>query len=120
MLRSLHSPDLGQSTFEGYIPPAEEDFVVFVQAEIGPSDGPGGEVFGVSVCSPDALARLVAPDRDDAFEFVRHRLVIRRWDPTVIRRAIEDLCVHTTGTSWADIAQKLGRLMHWEFEDYDA
>ncbi len=119
MLRSLHCPDLAPASLEDYVPPLPSDFVIFVQAEVGPSDGEGSEVFGVSVCSPDGLSRTAMSGSHKGFAFVRHRLVVERWDTVVIRRAIEDICRHSNGDTWDEVARKLGRYMHWEFEDYE-
>lgn len=118
VLRSLHSPDLGSQDLDTYRPPDADDFSVWVQAEVGPSDGPGSEIFGISVCSTKGLARDAASNGSKGFWFVRHRLVIDRWDTALIRRAIEDQCRRCSGATWREAAEKLGRYMFWEFEDY--
>ena len=50
--------------------------------------------------------------------FVRHVLVIERWDPTLVESAIRNLCQTTFGETWNEIAERLSRFGHWEFEDY--
>jgi hypothetical protein len=45
-------------------------------------------------------------------------LLLDRWDPELVERAIGDLCRRTEGENWHDIAVKLARYGHWEFEDY--
>ena len=46
------------------------------------------------------------------------RTPVTHWDYDVVLRAISDLCLHTKGESWTEIATKLSRYSHWEFEDY--
>jgi len=43
---------------------------------------------------------------------------VTRWDYETVRRAISDLCFHTDGEDWSEIATKLSRHAHWEFKDY--
>ncbi len=53
----------------------------------------------------------------EGFEYPR-RLLVTRLDYELVRRAISDLCLHTEGADWNEIATKLSRHPHWEFEDY--
>ena len=41
-----------------------------------------------------------------------------RWDYQTLERALGDLCLHTEGRDWAQIAARLSRYGHWECEDY--
>ncbi len=117
-LRSLDSPNLAPDSLDSYRPPLSDDFGILLTALIGPSDGAGEEVFYVTVCSAKWLARATLDENGEGFEFVRHRLVVERWDPGLFRRAIGDLCAHTSGDSWQEIGNRLSRFLAWEFEDY--
>lgn len=118
VLRSLDSPALAPETLDTFEPPIPDDFGVLLTASIGPDNGPGDEVFYVTVCSPKWLAWATMTENVKGFEFVRHRLVVDRWDPDLFRRAIRDLCLHTSGADWTEVANKLSRYLAWEFEDY--
>lgn len=118
VLRSLDSPALDPDTLDSYVPPIADDFGVLVSALIGPDDGEGEEIFYVTVCSPTWLARAAMAENAKGFEFVRHRLVVERWDPQLFHRAVSDLCSHASGSDWSEVANKLSRYLHWEFEDY--
>ena len=118
VLRSLESPDLAPDSLTNYEPPLPDDFGVLLLALVGPDDGSGEEAFYITVCSPQWLARATMDENAKGFEFVRHRLVVNRWDPDLFRRAVADLCSHTSGLDWPEVANKLSRFMAWEFEDY--
>jgi hypothetical protein len=52
------------------------------------------------------------------FEFMHSYLVLSRWDSSLVERAISDLCLHTEGADWQEVAGKLSRYGSWEFADY--
>jgi hypothetical protein len=117
-LRSLESPDLAPDSLDSYNPPLPDDFGILLLALVGPADGDGEEAFYVTVCSPTWLSRATLTENAKGYEFVRHRLVVARWDPDLFRRAVGDLCSHTVGADWSEVANKLSRFFAWEFEDY--
>jgi hypothetical protein len=97
--------------------PDESPGPVLVQVFAGPADGPGEESFQVEVVSVDALASMlehspVLPGR--------HLLIMRDLDLRVaeafLRARFEELSAET----WPELAEKLGRIGSWEFEDYQA
>jgi len=45
-------------------------------------------------------------------------VLVERWDYEVVNRALRDLCRHTAGGDWDEIATKLRLYGNWEFEDY--
>jgi Immunity protein 8 len=51
---------------------------------------------------------------------MRGVLLLSRWDYDLVVRAISDLCLHTKGETWEEVATSLSRYGHWEFEDYRA
>jgi len=48
----------------------------------------------------------------------RHRLIVARYEYDAVRRAIEGLVSGAEGRDWSDVARKISRFAHWEFEDY--
>jgi len=112
-LRTLDSADAPEG-LSSFAPGDPERFSVAVAATVGPAGGEGGELFYFNVVTS---AWLVEHPPPKGFEFVRD-LLVTRWDYETVRRAISDLCFHTEGEDWSEIATKLSRHAHWEFEDY--
>jgi Immunity protein 8 len=112
-LRSLDSVDAPEG-LSSFAPPEPECFSLAIAATIGPADAEGGELFYFDVLTP---AWLEANPPPKGFEFVR-AVVVNRWDYDTVHRAIADRCSHTEGTDWEEIATKLSRVAHWEFEDF--
>jgi hypothetical protein len=114
-LKALDTADTPDGDVSSFQPSDETDFSLAVTASIGPAGEPGAELFQFTVCSPNALAQRALPK---GFAFQRHTLVIERWDPALIKRAIGDLSLRTEGADWNEVATKLSRFGRWEFEDY--
>jgi len=113
-LRSLVTnwPDDSES-LETFQPDDPELFGLDVTAFIGPKDSPGVDLFKFFVCSPRQLER---EPREKGFQFLHGVLLLTRWDYGVLHRAIADLCSHTQGGDWDEVATKLSRYGVWEIE----
>lgn len=110
-LKSLHSPDV--EYLEDYHPSG--DFAILVQALIGPKGTESVESFDFLVCTPGWLGnQLVASD----YRFGRHYLFMRKYDYSLLKKAIEDLCNRFFEPDWVSLAEKLSRYGRSEFEDY--
>jgi hypothetical protein len=109
-LKRLHSPDV--FNLEDFQP--DGSFGILVQAMVGPSSAPGEESFGIIVCTPAWFADRMAGDIYPG----RHHLFVRRYDFHLLKKYLERYCSTCTVASWHEVAEKLGRLGHWEFEDY--
>jgi hypothetical protein len=92
--------------------PGSAAFASLVQFLVGPDDGPGAESFDTLVCAPEWL-RDQAAIVDD-----RHHLIVPRYDYDAILRFVEDFLETCEGKDWDEVACKVSRLGHWEFEDY--
>ncbi len=99
VLRSLDSPDV-RGPLESYHPQEPAKFGLLVAAHIGPDDDSGEELFYVTVCSPTWIAEATESQNEQGkgFRFIRHHLLLNRWDVELVRRAIGDLCRNTRGT----------------------
>jgi hypothetical protein len=108
---------LGREEPETYLSPAPVDDAFGLRMLVGPPDGPGEESFDVLVCTPAWLARVVS---EEGPQIGRHRLIMERLDlraaETFLRHQVERLEAPT----WNELAAKISRLGHWEFEDYRA
>jgi hypothetical protein len=113
-LRGLDSDDALEG-LESFRPGDADVFALAVGASIGSSEGPGADLFYFHVCSPRWIEENPPPK---GFEFMHSYLVLSRWDYATLLRALTDLCLHTEGEDWEQIAMKLSRYGAWEFEDY--
>lgn len=115
VLRSLElDPD--PSTLPG--DPAE--FSLLARLVVGPSDSPGEETFDVTVCTPEWLA--AAARRVGGIYNARHHLVVNfeDFDQRALRAWLAARVQEVEAATWPGIGDQLGRLGHWEFEDYRA
>ncbi len=81
----------------------------------GPADAPGGESFDPTVCSVGWVASRV---RGNGFFDGRYHLVTDGFDWPALKSYIEGRVDVCEGASWQEVAERLGRLGYWEFEDY--
>jgi hypothetical protein len=112
-IRGMHSPDVHD--LESYRPDDPEDVDVFIQVLAGPADGEGEESFNVQVVTPKALRRLAV---ESGPMIGRHHVIVLEWN----WRVVHDFLVRTfegqDALTWNELAERLGRIGHWEFEDY--
>jgi len=94
--------------------PDDEMFTVDVL--IGPKDGPGADVFYVTVTTPLALEKLLQT-RPQGTMFAYHYLMVKRYDGQLIREAIESQVQQIYGDDWEQLASRLNTYFAWEFED---
>jgi hypothetical protein len=87
-----------------------------MQAEIGPVDVEGGDTFSFEVCTPSGLARRF--DAAGRPFWGRGKLIVRAFDPDSVEAALDQYVRSISGNDWGEVAGKLNRFMHWEFEDY--
>lgn len=114
-LKGLDTGDSEDGDLRTFRPDDVEHFMLGVTASVGPAGQRGAELFQFTVCSPSWLAANPSPN---GYEFLRHTLLLTRWDFELVERAIGDLCRRTEGDTWSDVALKLSRFGYWEFEDY--
>jgi hypothetical protein len=96
--------------------PAEFSFLA--RMIVGPPDTPGEESFNVTVCSPEWLAE--ACRRVGGIYSPRHHLVVNLddFDARALEKWLSARVHEVNADSWPEIGERLGRLGHWEFEDY--
>jgi len=100
---------------DGFIPSDTNNFCVFLLLTIGPAGGVGSDSFWLEVCSPSWLADQLT---HTPFLFGRHLLIISEFDSAKVRSVLADKIAELSGQHWVDLALKISRFAHWEFEDY--
>lgn len=103
-------------SLEEWQPDDPECFGVYIEAEIGPRDDVGEEVFGFYICSPKWLQQQ--EQRGKGYLWLRHHLLMWQWDYALAYQALEELVRRFEEPDWTSVAEKLARYTHWEFEDY--
>ena len=111
-LRTLFSSDVDDlSAYQ----PSDEAFCISVRALIGPAGEPGAESFDFDVCSPTWLAQAIARD---GIVSGHHRFFMIAFNYDLLERHVLKLVSQASGADWHEVASKLIRWSHWEFEDY--
>lgn len=91
-----------------------ESFDVYLTATVSDRPGPGGDNFGITVISPEKLCEMA----EQGPRFLRHYLLMTRFDLATVTYQIEKLCHSCPGADWNAADTKLSQYMHWEFESY--
>ena len=107
-LKSLHSPDLSRD----HEPADPVDASVLFEASIGPKGQEGADIFSFVAITPRALAR------DQGARWGRGYLILNHVSWAGVEAAVQSLVSHCSGDNWAQVAERLNREMHWEFEAY--
>lgn len=81
----------------------------------GPEGEAGEESFDLNVCTPPWLQAEVARSGPIVG---RHLLIVERWDAETVVRSLRQLFMAVEADDWSAVAQRLGRIGYWEFEDY--
>ena len=114
---SVDAPGLGE--LDAFAPEDPERFVLNLNITVGPADGPGGDVFEMTVCTPLWLARQIESGDEPDIVPGRHFLFVRRYDIDRIESFIREYVEKAEFDTWEELGAYVGRLGHWEFEDYD-
>lgn len=108
LIRSLHSPDLDRNT----LPQDPQDCSILIEAEIGPHDGPGAEIFSFQVATAASLRRESLP------RWGRGLLIVEEFSWKTVENAVQKLLMHAERPTWNEVAEELAKELHWEFERY--
>lgn len=112
-LKSISSEDYPDNHIG--LPLDPQNAWVIVDAEIGPQDGRGSELFRFYVCTPAFLASDL---KDKGYYFGRHLLILAEFSWELVKTAIEKIISSFDESNWSALAEKIGRYGYWEFEDY--
>ncbi len=112
-IKRIHSPDIDD--LSSYYPDEPDCFAFLLQVMIGPKDEDWEESFDIEVCTPKWFESKYA---ENEAIFGRHILIVFEYDLERIKQKISKYCASCSGENWQELANKLGRIGYWEFEDY--
>lgn len=112
-IKSFISPDI--LDFKNFEPTDKESFSFLLEFIVGLKGEKGGDEFSIEVSTPKWL--LENYKKEDVL-FCRHRIIVFEYDINRIINEIENHFESVIGNSWEEIANKISRIAHWEFEDY--
>jgi hypothetical protein len=108
----FHSPDVDLATYWSDDP---EDVGFLLEIEAGSDEGPGADLFTLMVVTPRWLSRET---RENGPLPGRHHLIVHRYDWGELRAFLTRLFEDQIAPDWEELGPRLGRIGHWEFEDY--
>lgn len=100
------------------LPSEPAGFCIHVRLIAGPVGAPGEESFDITVCTAEWLAAAVV--KQGGILDARHHVVVdvESFSKPVLESWLRKRVSAVAGASWTEVAEKLGRLGFWEFEDY--
>jgi hypothetical protein len=110
-VRWIDPNDIPLAEWPTWTPAGPEEELQWFHLGIGPSDDPGAELFQVAVATPKGLlhGRRLGKDR---------ALVVPRFEPAAVERAIRDFVSACDAPTWAGIVDLLRTRMRWEYEGW--
>jgi hypothetical protein len=111
-LKNLSSPDIEPLS---YWPEDASCFGFLVEAQIGPENEKGAEIFQITVCTPDWIKKSYSEQKA---VWGHHMLIVFEYDFSAIESEIIRYVQRFSGDDWPALALKLSRIGAWEFEDY--
>jgi len=101
-----------------WVPDDPKDVYYYMELTIG--DRPGaGDLFGLTVSTPEALSKRMSTSGQQSLSG-RHHLIVLDYSWDKVLQFVNDVIDKSRGRDWEDVALKLARHFHWEFEDYIA
>ena len=94
-------------------PPGPDAELAWFTVSIGPVGEPSTDLFQVAVATPQGIS-----GRRDRRRFVG--LVVDRFESAEIERVIREFVASIEGLCEQEVAERLGRVMHWESAGYRA
>lgn len=110
IIKEISCDECDLSTFK---PDRNDCFHLSLRVKIGCETSSGADNFELVVCTAEWL-------RENVYLPIwgRHMLIVNEFDLGTINTFIEKYLAQCNGDEWNAIAMKIGRVLSWEFEDY--
>jgi hypothetical protein len=102
-------------SLDDYFPDDEKCFGLWLTALIGKEGSSGGDYFQLLVCTPNWIKKEYSCQKA---VWGQHMLIVFEYDLNIIKKELNSYLDKCIGDTWLSIAQKVGRIAAWEFEDY--
>lgn len=113
-VKSIEAGDDGEdlSVFQ---PANDTSFCVELRILIGTGASEGADAFSLTVVTPNWLLENPSPE---GVINGRHKLIVFSYNRILLTTWITRMVERCHGNSWEEVAEKVGRIAYWEFEDY--
>lgn len=111
-IRSMRSPD---ADLENHVLDDAEDFGLLIEIDVGSVGEFGDDTFQVMVCTPKWLAAQV---HEHGPLTGRHYVIVEKYHFPTIRDFLTSKIESEEAPTWDELAERIGRIGKWEFEDY--
>lgn len=112
-IKNIFSMDIDD--LESFRPKIQDSFNISLRIIAAPEGSEGEESFDIQVCTPKWLSENM---KEKDVVIGRHFLFVMHYDYGLIVNRIKEYINECDGADWVEIATKISRLGHWEFEDY--
>ena len=112
-IKKIISPDVIE--LKNFYPDDKTSFAFLLEFTVGIEGNEEGDDFQIEVCTPKWMLENFS---ENDILFGRHKLIVLKYDIEDIIRYLTHYCKTCTGNTWEEIAVKISRIAHWEFEDY--
>lgn len=113
-LKRLHSPDIHDLRDPSI--DEQKPYCILIQAMFGPSGVEAEESFQFLVCNRLWLEQGHHTDASEP----AHCMVLESFDVARIEEHLRRAALDSCGSTWEEVATRLGRYGEWEFKDYVA
>ncbi|WP_447642282.1 MULTISPECIES: Imm8 family immunity protein [Chitinophagaceae] len=112
-LKSFISPDIRD--LEKHYPEFGDNFCFYLEISVGLKNEKSSEQFGITVCTPKWL---LDNKKGDGIIFDKNYLIVFEYNYQRLYNKIKSYIEMQNGSTWEELALKMGRISYWEFEDY--
>lgn len=112
-LIGFHSPDIFD--LKVFNPLEKDHFCFYLEFSVGIKNELGTDVFGITICTPKWL---IDNKHESDIIFGRHYLIVFEYNYSRMYNFIKIYIENLEEDNWDKLAEKIGRIAYWEFEDY--
>ena len=114
MIMYFRNGHLGMDEMAKYVPEDPEVFSLGLEFNAGVEGEKGSDLFNLVVVTPKWLLY----NSEEKIIIGRHKLIVFNYNAERLKNFIISYVESCTGDTWQEVAEKIGRLGKWEYEDY--